>query len=140
MHLAHEAGADDGGSHFTHANGFSSRADSEVLEQQNAKTHSTAIVVRLKAKLRIRIRLTEGPKVKRTGGKNRHLAEAVSALLTPAAVMAAILATWRICAGINLTGEFAIREGLFSHWATWLGLAGVLEFTAVMLGRYGARR
>lgn len=90
--------------------------------------------------MRIRIRLTEGPRVKRAPGKNRHLAEAASALLTPAAVMAAVLGVWRICAGIQLTGEFAIREGVFSHWGSWLGLAALLQFTAIVLARYGARK
>ncbi len=90
--------------------------------------------------MRLRIRLTAGPTVKRTQGKNRHLAEAASALLTPAAVVAASLAVWRICAEFQLAGEFAIRDGPFSHWFTWLVLAATLEGSALLLARYGSGR
>lgn len=60
-----------------------------------------------------------------------------SALLTPAAVLALALAFWRLGADLRLTGEFAIREGLLSHWQVWLGLAVLLEIGAALLGRYG---
>lgn len=90
--------------------------------------------------MRLRIRLSEGPRVKRSAGKNRHLAEAAAVLLTPAAVIAGVLAVWQICAEINLTAEFAIREGPFSHWWTWLAVAAFLELSAVLLSRYGADR
>ena len=90
--------------------------------------------------MRLRIRLSQGPKVKRVTGKNRHLADAASALLTPAAVLAASLGVWRICAEFQIAGEFAIREGVFSHWATWLLLAALLEGSALMLARYGSGR
>ncbi|MBI4909177.1 MAG: hypothetical protein HY820_36495 [Acidobacteria bacterium] len=90
--------------------------------------------------MRLRIRLSEGPRIKRTTGKNRHLADAASALLTPAAVLAAVLAIWRICAGLNIAGEFAIRDGPFSHWWTWLAVALLLQGSALMLARYGSGR
>ncbi len=90
--------------------------------------------------MRVRIRLQDGPHVQRKQGKNRHLAIGAAALLTPAAVMAAILALWRIASDIGLTGEFAISQGIFSHWQAWLGLAAVLECGAVLLNRYGSRR
>jgi uncharacterized RDD family membrane protein YckC len=89
--------------------------------------------------MRIRIRFGAGPRVYRKEGKNRHLAAAAAALLTPAAVMAAILGVWRICADIGLTGAFAISSGLFSHWQVWLAIAAGLEFVAMLLNRYGVK-
>lgn len=90
--------------------------------------------------MRIRIRIGQGPRIQRKEGKNRHLAAGVSALLTPAAVMAGILGVWRICADIGLTGPFAITSGLFSHWQVWLGVAAVLQVLSLALGRYGLKR
>ncbi|HUQ94522.1 MAG TPA: hypothetical protein VM120_22760, partial [Bryobacteraceae bacterium] len=73
--------------------------------------------------MRVLIRLQEGPHVRRVQGKNRHLAHGASALLTPAAVMAAVLGVWRISSDIGWTGQFAISQGIFSHWQVWLALA-----------------
>ncbi|MBI3684144.1 MAG: hypothetical protein HY235_27540 [Acidobacteria bacterium] len=90
--------------------------------------------------MRVRIRFQEGPQVRRTAGKNRHLAAAAAALLTPAAVAAAVLGVWRICADIGLAREFAIPQGIFSHWQVWLALAGLLQLGAFLLNRYGSLR
>ena len=90
--------------------------------------------------MRIRIQLGQGPQVRKVDGKNRHLAVGAAALLAPAALMAAALAVWRICAEIGLTGEFAITEGLFSHWQMWLGIAVGLQGLSMILNRYGAKR
>jgi hypothetical protein len=32
------------------------------------------------------------------------------------------------------TNEFAIREGLLSHWQVWLAIGIVIQFIAVMVG------
>jgi|SRR5579863_3280992 len=85
----------------------------------------------------VRIRLSSGPKVRRKRRKNRHVALATAALLTPAAVMACVLAFWRLAADINATGQFPISNGLFSHWQVWLTLAASLQFCATLLNRYG---
>jgi hypothetical protein len=85
----------------------------------------------------VRIRLPDGPKVKRTGHKNRHIALALAALITPAALAACFLGLWRIGADLGFTGRFAISRGLFSHWQVWLGCALLLESTAIVLNRYG---
>lgn len=90
--------------------------------------------------MRIRIRIGRGPRFQKKEGKNRHIAMGASFLLTPAAVMAAILGVWRICADIGLAGEFAISSGLFSHWQVWLAIAGVLQVLALALSRYGVKR
>ena len=87
--------------------------------------------------MRVRIRLARGPTLKHKRHKNRHVALALSALLTPAALMACALGLWRVAADLNLTGQFAIPAGFFSHWQVWLGLAAVLECVSIGLSRYG---
>jgi len=87
----------------------------------------------------VRIQLQAGPKVKRARRKNRHVALALAALLTPAALVAGLLGFWRLAADLNLAGRFAISAGLFSHWQTWLGCATLLEAVAIVLNRYGNR-
>lgn len=69
--------------------------------------------------------------------KNQHVALAMASLLTPAAVMACALAFWRLAADVNVTAQFPIARGLFSHWQVWLALAGSLQFCATVLNRYG---
>jgi hypothetical protein len=65
------------------------------------------------------------------------LALGLAALLTPAAVMAIVLALWRLSADLGATRVFPISTGLFSHWQIWLTGAAVLEFFAIVLSRYG---
>ncbi len=86
----------------------------------------------------VRIRFGHGPSVRRGRGKNRHLAWAAGALLTPGAVMAFALAMWRLSADLGWAREFAVSEGFLSHWQVWLGIAILLEFCAWTLNRYGA--
>jgi hypothetical protein len=69
--------------------------------------------------------------------KNRHVALAFASLLTPAAVMACVLALWRLAADLNVTGQFPITDGLFSHWQVWVTVASTLQFSAILLNRYG---
>jgi hypothetical protein len=85
----------------------------------------------------VRIRFGRGRQVQRRKGKNRRLALALSALLTPAAVMASVLGLWRLAADMRWTGEFAIASGLFSHWQVWLAFAAFLQYVAWALNRYG---
>ncbi len=84
----------------------------------------------------VRIRFGRGRKIQRGARKNRRLALALSALLTPAAVMASVLGLWRLAADMRWTGEFGISTGLFSHWQVWLVCAGALEIGAWRLNRY----
>ncbi len=76
----------------------------------------------------VRIRFGTGRKVQRNKGKNRRVALALSALLTPGAVMASALGLWRLAADMKWTGEFAISSGLFSHWQVWLTFAALLQY------------
>jgi hypothetical protein len=85
----------------------------------------------------VRIRFGRGRQVQRGKGKNRKLALALSALLTPAAVMASALGFWRLAADLQWTGEFGIASGIFSHWQVWLTFAAILQSGAWVLNRYG---
>jgi hypothetical protein len=87
----------------------------------------------------VRIRFAVGPKIVKGRRKNRRLAMAVAALLTPTAVMAGALALWRVAADLNFAGSFAISSGPFSHWQFWLGTAIVLQVCSRLLNRYGRR-
>ncbi len=88
----------------------------------------------------VKIRLGAGPKVRQKQRKNQHLALALAALLTPAAVMAIVLAFWRLAADLKATGAFPISDGLFSHWQVWLVAAAMLQSSAMVLNRYGNPR
>jgi hypothetical protein len=85
----------------------------------------------------VRIRFGTGPNVRQKHRKNQHVALALGGLATPAAVMALVLAIWRLAADLKITGEFPIAEGFFSHWQIWLATAGLLQLGAIMLNRYG---
>jgi hypothetical protein len=58
-------------------------------------------------------------------------------MVTPAAVVAMLLAFWRIAADLNWTASFAIPSGLFSHWQVWMAVAVLLQLCARTLNRYG---
>jgi hypothetical protein len=85
----------------------------------------------------VRIRFRSGARLSQKPRKNQHIALATASLLTPAAVMACVLAFWRLAADLNATAQFPISEGLFSHWQVWLTLAASLQFFATILNRYG---
>jgi hypothetical protein len=84
----------------------------------------------------VRLMLKRGRPLLRKPGKNRHVALALGALLTPAALMAYVLGFWRLAADIGVAGEFGIT-GLFSHWQIWILTAAVLHLSGYVLGRYG---
>ena len=67
------------------------------------------------------------------------MAGAVSALLTPASVVAATLAVWGIAADIGITSQFAITKGFFSHWQVWAGVAAVIQAFSWLLDDYVRR-
>ena len=85
----------------------------------------------------VRIRFGPGPHVERKGRKNRRMALAMGSLLVPVAVMASVLGVWRLAADLKIAGDFAIANGLFSHWQVWIASAVVLAFLARLLNRYG---
>lgn len=86
----------------------------------------------------VRIRFRKGRALgKRPAKPNRRLALAAAGLLTPAALIASVLAVWRIAADLNVAGSFAIPTGLFSHWQVWLAAAILLQLCSRVLNRYG---
>jgi hypothetical protein len=84
----------------------------------------------------VRIKLPRGRPLLRRSGKNRHIAFAVGALLTPAALMAWVLGFWRLAADIGVAGEFGIT-GVWSHWQIWMVSAAFLQGVSHILNRYG---
>jgi hypothetical protein len=85
----------------------------------------------------VKIRLSSGRKVQKKPRKNQHVALALAALITPASVMALVLASWRLAADLKFTSQFPITDGLFSHWQVWLAAGVALQGCAVLLNRYG---
>jgi hypothetical protein len=86
----------------------------------------------------VRIRFEKGRALgNRRPRPNRRVALMLAALLTPAALMASVLAAWRIAADLNFASRFAIPTGLFSHWQVWLGAAIGLQLCSRVLNRYG---
>jgi hypothetical protein len=84
-----------------------------------------------------KIRVRVEPDLARNLARLRRAAGPAGALLTPAAVLALALGCWRLAADMNLTGQFVISGGLFSHWQVWIGLAVLLQACASRLSRYG---
>jgi hypothetical protein len=87
--------------------------------------------------MRVRIRLSHGPRIQSKKRKNQHVALALASLLTPAAVTACVLAFWRLTADFKALGAFPITSGLFSHWQVWLAGAVALQLISILLNRYG---
>lgn len=85
----------------------------------------------------VRIRLREGPRVRKTKGKNRGLALAFAALLAPVTLGCYLLASWRLGADMGLFGGFAITVGILSHWQVWTAIAVTLHTVTLILTRYG---
>ncbi len=57
------------------------------------------------------------------------------ALMTPASLLAFVLAVWRLGADLGFTGEFAIGDGFFSHWIVWAAIGMGIQFFANTLNR-----
>jgi hypothetical protein len=89
----------------------------------------------------VRIRFAKGPKLgSRRPDGTRRTALAAAALLTPAALIASVLALWRVAADLKFTNSFAIPSGLFSHWQVWLAASVLLQLCSRVLNRYGRGR
>lgn len=85
----------------------------------------------------VRIRFHNGPRLRRRERKNQHVALATAALLTPAALTAFALGLWRLAADLRIAGQFAIADGLFSHWQVWLAVGALIQCVSIVLNRYG---
>lgn len=87
--------------------------------------------------MRVRIRLQTGPPVPRQRDLSRRAALAAASLLSPATVMAGVLAGWALAAEKGFSGGFAFSSGLLADWRLWLTLAVLLRLAAYFLVRYG---
>jgi hypothetical protein len=87
----------------------------------------------------VRIKLKPGPAISNQRNLDSKLALAVASLLTPAAVLSLVVALWRVLADAKIAEEFAIEQGLMSHWQVWLALGILLQSLSVYLDRYGRR-
>ena len=84
----------------------------------------------------VRIRFGKGLKVGKQRRKNRRVALAIAAMLTPAAFLVGVIGVWRLSADLGFASGFAISSGIFSHWQAWLATAALLEICARLLNRY----
>jgi hypothetical protein len=74
-----------------------------------------------------------------TLGFSRQLADVLVALLTPAAVLALVMALWRVGADLGWAGAFLIADGFFSHWQVWIALSIGLKLLSSTLIAWGSR-
>jgi len=89
--------------------------------------------------MQVRLKIDYGTPRRKAISFNRQVAQGTAALLGPASVMAFVLGGWRLGADLNLTGEFAISRGLFSHWQVWLALGAAMQAAATILSRFAKR-
>ena len=87
----------------------------------------------------VRIRLRNGSPRRQFKVGVRRISMVCAALLTPAALMAWALGGWRLMADLKWTGDFAIRDGIFSHWQVWVALGVGVQFVAFILTRAGRK-
>jgi hypothetical protein len=91
--------------------------------------------------MRVVIRFGHGPKVgPHPRRQDPTVLLAAGALLTLAAVAAGVLGLWRIAADLDLTSDFAISSGFFSHWQVWIAAAVLLEVGSRFLQRHARRQ
>lgn len=90
--------------------------------------------------MQVRIQIDSASPRRKARSFNWQLVRGTAALLGPASLMAFALGCWRLGADLNLTGQFAISRGLFSHWQVWLALGAGMQVAATILSRYANRR
>lgn len=90
--------------------------------------------------MQVRVKINYAASLRKAHSFNWQLARGTAALLVPASVMAFVLGGWRLGADLNLTGKFAISQGLFSHWQVWLALGAGMQVVSAVLTRYARRR
>jgi hypothetical protein len=87
----------------------------------------------------VRIRLSFGKPRRTAAVVQRQAALVASLLMTPVALTAWALGGWRLAADMKWTGEFAIEDGLFSHWQVWIAVGIAVQFASFLLQRYARR-
>jgi hypothetical protein len=89
--------------------------------------------------MQLRIKINYATPLRKAYSFNRQVVRGTAALLGPASVMAFVLGGWRLGADLNLTGQFAISNGIFSHWQVWLALGAAMQAASSFLSRYISR-
>jgi hypothetical protein len=74
-----------------------------------------------------------------TQGFSRQLADVLVALLTPSAVIALVMALWRVSADLGWAGAFLVTDGFFSHWQVWIALSIGLKLISSTMIAWGSR-
>ena len=69
------------------------------------------------------------PEIRLPRESARELLATSASLLTPACVMAYVLAFWRLAADLGMAQDSA-PQGFFSHWQLWIAVAASLQLTA----------
>jgi len=87
--------------------------------------------------MRVRIQRKRRSRTRTDIPHAQHLALLLAAVTTPTALLAFTMALWKIGADLRLTGPFVMSAGVFSHWQTWLGIAGALFLLTSALNRFG---
>ena len=90
--------------------------------------------------MRVRVKINYASSLRKAHSFYWQLARGTAALLGPASVMAFVLGGWRLGADLNLTGQFAISQGLFSHWQVWFAVGAGMQVVSTVLTRYARRR
>lgn len=96
--------------------------------------------------MRVKIRFPEGAaaakilSTQRGIGMVGPMAALAGGVLTLAAVACLTLAVWRLTSDLGWTGEFAISEGLLSHWQVWMTLTIGTGMVGVKLLRVARER
>ncbi len=75
--------------------------------------------------------------MKSAGGS---FAALLAGLLPPAALVLLAMALWRLAADLRLATDFAVSNGIFSHWQAWAVGALLLQSVSWLLNRRGGHR
>jgi hypothetical protein len=85
----------------------------------------------------VRIRFGKSSRLVPHRRKNRRVALAFGALLTPVALAAASLGFWCVAADLDWAASFVFTTGILAHWHVWMVAAGAVQLCAHTLNRYG---
>jgi len=65
----------------------------------------------------------------------QELGRMIPMLLSPVALIAAVMAFWRFGADAGWTDTFVLSDGLMSHWQVWLAMAIGIQWISMRLDR-----